>query len=418
MESLMKVLSMSIGRIVTFCFVLSFSLIGTGAAAADGEDGEPTIGYEEGFFVSSADERFELKLNATIQPRFSFESVERAEAASEPVEGPAGPVSSTSDASDREHSFAFQIPRAQIKLGGHAWSKGVRYFFQTEFGRGMPLLKDGWIDFALVDGALHLKVGQYKRPFSRQWLTSASTLELVERSITHGFFDPGRDLGLMFHNRFLKSPRVEWALGFFNGHGYVPWLVGDVTVDPDTGEGQITSGRFTNIPDRFNPTIVARLGYNHNRIKGYSEADLEGGGFRFALAASGLFELDADNSGDGNVRAEADYVVKLHGFSTSGAFYLATRSPGDFAEQELDAVGFHVQAGHVFADFVQPVVRYALIDPVGDDDRIQRLLGGLALYFFGHSLKWQVDGGAILRQDPLVGDLTDYTVRTQVQLAF
>ena len=46
------------------------------------------------------------------------------------------------------------------------------------------------------------------------------------------------------------------------------------------------------------------------------------------------------------------------------------------------------------------------------------VLGALSFYFFGHNLKWQLDGGARLLEDPIAGDLTDYTFRTQVQLAF
>ncbi|MBW2277895.1 MAG: hypothetical protein JRF63_10405 [Deltaproteobacteria bacterium] len=205
-------------RIVTLLFFLSAALPAIAFADQTGEPGdvEPRLGYDNGFFAHSVDGLFEIKLNAMIQPRFSFESQERA-VATEPEPGtPEGDPLDLGDETDRDHTYAFSIPRAQLKLGGHAFSESVRFFFQTELGRGMPMLKDGWIDFGLVDGALHLKVGQFKRPFSRQWLTSATTQEFVERSITHSTFDPGRDLGLMFHNRFLRSPRFEWALGVFN----------------------------------------------------------------------------------------------------------------------------------------------------------------------------------------------------------
>jgi len=401
--------------------VLLSALVCGGAIASEANERDvqdPLLGYDTGFFARSGDGLFEIKLNAVIQPRFSFESQERAVSTTPEPGTPVGDPDGLGDETDREHTYAFAIPRAQLKLGGHAFSESVRYFFQTDFGLGTPMLKDCWIDFGLVDGALHLKVGQLKRPFSRQWLTSAATLELIERSITHNRFDPGRGLGLMFHNRFLRSPRFEWALGLFNGHGYVPWFEGDVQVDPDTGQGQVAGGKFTNIPDRFRPTIVARLGYNHGGIMGYSEADLEGGGPRFAVAASGLVELDAGDEGDSNVRGELDYAFKLRGFSSTGAVYVAGASSGDFADQAFESIGFHLQAGYVIGGMFQPAVRYALIDPVGEDDRIHRVLGGLAFYFFGHNLKWQIDGGGRLREDPLVGDLTDYTIRTQVQLAF
>ena len=34
------------------------------------------------------------------------------------------------------------------------------------------------------------------------------------------------------------------------------------------------------------PQLVARVGYNHGKIKGYSEGDLKGGALRFGLGAS------------------------------------------------------------------------------------------------------------------------------------
>jgi hypothetical protein len=393
------------------------ALASEGVEETEGEGEPPTVGYDSGFFARSRDGLFEVVLTATIQPRFSFESREHSVPVEPDPDTPTGELDDLGIVTDRESAYAFSIPRAQLKLGGHVFSESVRYSFQTEWGRGMPFLKDGWIDFGLVEDALHVRVGQMKRPFSRQWLTSATTLELVDRSITHSTYFPGRDLGLLFHNRILKCPKLEWALGVFNGPGNVPWFEGDVAVDPDTGESRVSGGGFVNVPDRFRPAIVARLGYNHGGVKGYSEADLEGGGLRLAIATSGIVELGAGDV-DGNVRGELDYILKAHGFSTTGAVYVASEASGDFVDQSFDSVGFHLQGGYLIAGLFQPAVRYALIDFSGEDDRVHKVLGCLSFYFFGHNVKWQLDGGARIHEDPLAGDLTDYVVRTQVQLAF
>jgi hypothetical protein len=385
-------------------------------AVADVAEPAPTeTGYDKGFFVRTGDGLFELKATAMIQPRFELLSVEQVDPAAAEATAPG---SELGDPTDRENTYAFQIARAQVKLGGHVYSEAVTYYLQTELGRGMPMLKDAWVDFRFVPDALYLRAGQFKRPFSRQWLVSATALEFVDRALTHGFFDPGRDIGIMLHDDYVKSPRFEWALALVNGHGYVPWFEGDVAVDPETGDGAVTKGKFTNVPDRFRPTIVARLGYNHGGIRGYSEADLEGGGLRFAVGASGLAELDAGDEGDSNVRAELDYVFKLRGFSSTGAAYVATRSAGDFADQAYDAWGLHAQLGYLIAGLFQPELRYALIDPEGDDDRTHRFLGGLAFFFIGHNVKLQIDGGGQLRESPDVDWLKDYLMRAQVQLAF
>jgi phosphate-selective porin OprO and OprP len=383
------------------------------------KEGSPSLGYDGGFFIESSDERFELKINGRVQGRFAFESVEEhVEAPSsgdEPSDAATGEASATRR---REEDYAFSIPRARLKLKGHAFSEDLSYLMQVEFGKGFAYLKDYYVDAGLVSGKLHLRIGQYKRPFSRQQITSSGKLELVDRSITDKAFGAGRDIGLMFHNRPTKSPPFEWAIGVFNGTGEKPWFEGEVLVDTESGEGEVTKAEHTNVPDRFRPAAVARIGYNYGDLKGYSEADLEGGGPRFGIGASGIAEFDSDGDDDSSIRGEIDYVLKLHGFSTSGAFFAGSAQDGnDFQDQSFAALGFYTQAGFVFGDFIQPAVRYTIVDPDGEENGSQHILGSLSFYFFGHNVKWQTDGGAVLREVE-AGDATDYMVRTQLQLAF
>ena len=64
-------------------------------------------------------------------------------------------------------------------------------------------------------------------------------------------------------------------VGVFNGTGDKSTFSG--SVDTMTGE---VSGKFSNVPSHFHPALVARVGINKNGIKGYREADLEGGSMR------------------------------------------------------------------------------------------------------------------------------------------
>ena len=43
--------------------------------------------------------------------------------------------------------------------------------------------------------------------------------EAVDRAIVDKAFGNGRDVGLMLHNNYTKSPTLEWAAGVFNGTG-------------------------------------------------------------------------------------------------------------------------------------------------------------------------------------------------------
>jgi hypothetical protein len=172
------------------------------------------------------------------------------------------------------------------------------------------------------------------------------------------------------------------------------------------------------VPDTFHPALVLRAGYNHGGIKGYGEADLEGGPFRAAIAASGLLDLDADDDDASSVKGEVDYIVKVEGFSSTGAVYVSSAQSGSgFSDRAFEALGLHLQLGYVIDGLVQPVARYALVAPDGPDNDSHEVLGGLGFYFWGHEVKWQTDGGALLTES-IGGTVTDYRVRTQLQLAF
>ncbi|MBN2342473.1 MAG: hypothetical protein JXX29_01005 [Deltaproteobacteria bacterium] len=357
------------------------------------------VGYDGGFFLNDKGGIYSLKVNARMQAKYTFEAVDTGD-------------------DDKEIESNFSIPAARIKLKGHVVSKAVSYALQLDFGKGNALLKDFYADFAFVKNAFHLRVGQWVKPFSRQQITSSGKLEFTGRAMTDKAFGAGRDIGLAFHNNYEKSPGFEWALGVFNGTGEKPWFEGDAELDDTSDEYGEVSGKFTNVPDTFNPMAVARIGFNTGELKGYSEADLEGGAPRFGLGVSGIFDFDADDSDDGEIRGELDYILKVHGFSSTGGIYLMSVQNGtSFGDQTYGAIGMHAQIGYVIKGMVQPVFRYGTINPDGGDLYRQEITGGISLYFAKHNLKWQTEFGALLEKDG-DDDTADTIVATQLQLAF
>jgi hypothetical protein len=345
-----------------------------------------STGYDKGFFIESADGAFSLKTQARVQFRYTFTSALEAD-----------PVTMEES---RDNDSLFAVQRGRLTLGGHAFSKDLGYKLQADFGRGDVVLKDFYVDYRVAGDAL-VRFGQYKRPFSRQQITSSGNLELVDRAITDGYYRSGRDAGVMVHNNYEKSPELEWAVGLFNG----------------TGEN-VVPGRTMGAPDTFNPALVGRIGYNQGDVKGYSEADLDGGPLRFGVGASVLGELDGDGDNASSIRSELDYIVKVEGFSSTGGVYFATAQDGEgFPDQTGDALGFHLQAGYTVDKMHQVVGRYALIAPQADGaGNLQEVSLGYSLYLFGHGFKWQTDVtlGLDEGQDP--GD--DMQVRSQAQLSF
>lgn len=361
---------------------VSVSVVGGGEARAEG----PTVGYKGGFFIASPDGLYKLTIGARVQTRFTFEK------------------------DDGGESFHFSIPRARLALKGNVFSKDLKFKFQTDFGKGFASLKDFYADYRFIKDWLHIRVGQWKKPFSRQQLTSSSKLAFVDRGITDKAFGAGRDIGLMFHN---GNPMFEWAFGLFNGTSDKASLSASADADGDV------SGKFTNVPDKFNPMAVVRLAYNHNDMNGYDSADLKGGDVRFAVGVSAKLDAGLDQVGDkGALAAELDFVLKVSGFSASAAVFLNAPLGGD----GVDLLGTHVELGQSFAERFGLALRYERLDETATDGAVvQEIGGGFSFYLFGHKVKWQTDAyGVITENGPatLRVSSTNFVFRSQLQLGF
>ncbi len=338
-----------------------------GAPEIDRGDGVAETGYDKGFFIKSGDGKYALKINARVQPFY------------------AGTFAK--DATDKH---AFEIRRARLSLEGNVHTKSLTYKFQTDYGKGFLTLKDFHIDVKLAEN-VWLRAGQWKRPFSRQQIASSARLEIAGRALTDNSFGAGRDIGIAVRNDYEKSPDIEWVLGVFNGSGEAAKF--SPTVD---SMGTVTGGSFTNVPGKFKPTFIGRVGLNDGGIKGYSEADLEGGPLRWATAASVWIEADRDADDVSNQKVELDFIVKASGFSTTGGFYGMSSQEGlkTFSDQALSHVGFHLQAGYMATAKIQPAARFALIDArpdfeAGSIKDQQEIAVGANYFGFGHDAKFQ-----------------------------
>ena len=359
------------------------------AVVEKAEEAPAVAGYKKGFFLRSRDGKFALTINGRLQARLAYEVV-----------------------SGDDDEIAFSVPRARLTLKGHAFVDTLTYKFQADFGKGLVSLKDFYLDYRIVKSWLHLRAGQWKRPFARHHIVSSGKLALVDRAFTDKAFGNDRDIGVAVHNNYSKSPKFEYVVGIFNGTGIKPRLSGDVEVDLMTGEGFITGGGLGNVPDRFYPALVGRFGINLGGIKGYSEGDLEGGGPRFALGGAILAALDVDGDGDSTLRGTIDLMFKAYGFFAAGGVYITA---ADFTAISYDAFGAHLDLGYTIADRIMPVVRYAVLAPDADDT-LHEIAGGANLFFFGHGMKLTVDFAALLTDDGSIA--VDYRLRGQVQLSF
>jgi EmrB/QacA subfamily drug resistance transporter len=327
-------------------------------------------GYDRGFVLRSADGVNSLRILGLFQPRFAHDWV--------------------GGSPDQSRFF---VSRARVGLLGSVFRPELRYMFVAEFGGGTPRLLFLDVDYTIVRDWLSVRVGQFKRPFSRPFIAFASQLSMIDRPSTVGpkVFGDDADVGVMLHNG--TSGRFEYAVGIFNG----------------TGPGVI--------PDRVHPLVALRAGYNTGGLDPYVESDLEGGAPRFGIAAAGLLDFDADGDNESFTSGLVDATFKAHGLALSSALYVGSRQHGPrWSDRRFSAIGHYTQLGYVIAHRFEPVVRYSVLLPNGEGDE-HDVAGGLNVFVHGHAFKWQ--NFVSVRFRPGDGsDTPDIGFQSQLSLAF
>jgi phosphate-selective porin OprO and OprP len=369
---------------------------------APAEKQSPVVGvtYDKGLTFASDDEKFQLRIAFRNQLRFEL---------NRPLDDGA------------EWDSKFSAPRIRLQFEGHVFGKDNRYKLELAAGdRGsFSFVRDVFVEKKLAD-KLWLRLGQWKRPFNRQELVSDFSSEFNERAITAEFVGGGRDMGLAIHNDYEKSPEgLEWVVGVFNrfsGGSDRPTSTPTCSTDDD-GDIGCTLPAFSTVPGDMSPAAVARVGWNHGGIKGYSEGDLEGGPLRFAVGLAykidfaqlkaGSEESVSDNLSHG---VQADAIVKVEGFDLlAGVYMMKLKS----ADAEL---GYLAQAGYFIAPKkVQVAGRFALVSEPEDVSLIEAR-AGFNYYFQGHAWKIVTDAGFLQRTGGDSDDDPDLQLRTMAQL--
>ena len=306
----------------------------------------PTL--DRGFVLRSPDRASSVRIVGLLQPQLTHSRV---------------------DGSDHDALF---INRARVGLLGSLFSRDLQYMFVAEFAGEAPKLLFLQLDYALVPDWLTLRVGQFKRPFSRPFMTLASQLSMIDRPSTVGakVFGDNADLGVMLHSGSAHGSgtpgRFEYALGVFAG----------------TGPGTTT--------DPIHPLVATRVGYSSQGMDPYSESDLEGGGPRIGVGVAAMVDLDLDADHESFASGLVDVKFEAQGFSLSSALYLGSRQAGPrWADQRLRTLGHYTQVGYVIAKRVEPVLRYSLLSATNGRDDQHDIAGGLNVFVHGHAFKWQ-----------------------------
>lgn len=113
------------------------------------------------------------------------------------------------------------LNRARLQATG-VLSRGFSYRLQAEFrtgnvgtGKASVSLTDAYIRWA--HQALGIQVGQFKAPFTKEYLMSITDIESLDRSTVVDSLAPKRDIGVMAE--YQAGKHAAFSVGAFNGEG-------------------------------------------------------------------------------------------------------------------------------------------------------------------------------------------------------
>ena len=109
----------------------------------------------------------------------------------------------------------FYLSNVRLRMRGNL-DNNFSYFFQTNF-MVSPILLDALISYKFTD-ELQFSAGQFKAPFSKEYLTYAADLDFVNRARVTELLSPRRDIGVQLSGKFADN-LFEYRAGIFNGNG-------------------------------------------------------------------------------------------------------------------------------------------------------------------------------------------------------
>ncbi len=164
-------------RKVGILILAGFSLIALGrtpsAAAAD-EKKDPNAlkaEYKNGFNLTTANKKFELRITAAIQYRFTYMQYDHK------IKG-----------NEKDYSNFF-LRRARLWFDGNAYNPNITYHFHFQFEpQGAVNTHEAWIQYKFSD-LFALRAGRDKIPYGTEFLASGFGLNFIDRSIMYGETD-------------------------------------------------------------------------------------------------------------------------------------------------------------------------------------------------------------------------------------
>lgn len=355
----------------------------SGLQADEGEQKEKPfkIGYKfgKGLTFESAKGDYSLTLSAHLQGRFTHNALESA-----------------------ADNNTFAIQRGKIRLEGNVFDKTVKYGFQMDLSTrtgGTATLDDYYIDW-VPSNYFGIKFGQYKVHFLMQELVADSKLQFIDRSLSTGFFDLRRDIGMTIHGDIVKD-KVNYAVFALNGDGANTF---------NTNQGIMGGARLeyaiVGTYDRSEPDVENSEKPNVGIGAAYV--------FHDSLNSTGGMSQSATIPvGTKSSMATFDMGVKYRGFSFRGAGMYTHAHEG----VDVTNIGYNAQFGYfVVPKKFEVAVGHGVVFFDDATPNQYEYVGGVDYFIKGYPLRVHADYGFIMNNRGL--NLNDHRFRTQMQVIF
>ena len=353
--------------------------------------GGATAGYNNGFFISSADGNYSLKINALEQVRFVWNNTYQ-------------------DTKD-QNSWGFENRRTQAFFSGNVVDPSWKYLVGMAYdAQNDPYNADAGnfnLYYAMVtksfgDG-FSVSVGQMNVPFTVESnLFNAGSTQMGDYSIFEYMFGAGQQVGAMAK---LEKDAFRVSGGWYN------------IVQTDS------SGTVGNSWDNNDNQSIAVAGRAEYKVAGTwdqfsKESSFKGEEFGLLIGGGVIWQNGRNNNSAGVYDANplgltADAQAKFGGFNLIGQFLWQDGYPGTDASSSV--WGFNVPGGAFVTEDLEVFGAWAYADTAGDGGdtgsfgTTNYLQTGANWYFAKNSIKATVMGIIPLNNDAAqAGNLRDF----------
>lgn len=366
-----------------------------------------TAGWDDGFFLSSADGDFVMKFFGQSQFRYVWNNRD---------DDP-----STGD----NDEFGFEMRRMKLGIKGNLFGKDLTYKVNGAFDRGGGdfVLEDAWFRYDLGEG-WNFRWGQFKAPFLREELMSSSKFQAVDRTYANELANQGgRTQGVELA---YEGDGFRFNVAFTDG-----WDVSYTgTNSTFANTGFSTDGTDFNLAARAEAVLAGDAGFG--QFDDYSSWNDD----TFGWLLGGALYYQADETGTSADNGKhfgwtVDTQLEFGGANLAAAVF--GQHSDDLSGGDFDQYGFTAQGGvflapdkfEFFANYSYYDFDSALGSGVDDETNIFGL--GFNWFFEGHKWKWTTDvlisGDAIPVSSTGIGVLADaqddqFVFRTQMQVLF